>query len=295
MAKLAACLIAVVSALAMAAFAQESPDPSASDKSVEIAGTVVNSATGQPIAGASVVLKAGGQPQRFTVDSNSPEPQPLRQLGERQAVTDEGGRFTFQTVLGYGWSVNVSRRGYRAPGGTQGIATVRGVGTAKPDSLTVKMDPLAAVEGKLVNEDGEPLPSITVELWKIELRDGRRDLRRYATTTTDDLGAYRLWDLSPGSYYLKVAGRRITSLAAADTPQPSQFSEAYGPLYYPSSADMQGAQVIRLAGANRCRPTSMSRRTRRIGSTANSSIRSPADEWRCGCCAAMMRRATTRV
>ena len=249
----AAHTMAVAAVLAMAGFAQD-PSLEADSTPVEVTGTVVNSSTGQPIAGASVVLNAGFQfPRAPQFDPGNPGAQPLARnmppkLGEHQTSSDDGGKFSFQTVLGPGWSVSVSHRGYRAPGGQRNdVAVMNGMGQTKPDSLSIKLDPLGLVEGKLVNEDGEPLPGVSVELWISELVDGRRNIRRDATKSTDDQGAYRLWDISPGSYYLKVSGRRGTGVAAAETPRPSNFLEAYGPVYFPNSPDLEGARIIKLA------------------------------------------------
>ena len=88
--------------------AQEAPP---SKEAVDIKGTVVNSATGQPIAGAAVVLNPGIQvPDR-------PEPGAVNvvRLGGSAAVSDETGAFAFRSVLGLGWHLSVSHRNYRDP------------------------------------------------------------------------------------------------------------------------------------------------------------------------------------
>ena len=248
--KLATCRV-VVGLATVCALAQEP-----ASELVEVKGTVVNSVTGQPISGASVLLTAGivitkpmiealsrsaqqnlehlksGNLERVQVPPGLQKPR-----DEFVTLTDEAGKFSFSGALGVAWSLGVSHRNYRAPNSDQDIAHFRDIGQSKPDSLTIKLDPLAVIEGKVTNEDGEPVPHMPVELFKIEIKDGRRTSRRHDARNTDDQGAYRLWSLSPGAYYLKVSG----------TPAASQSGVDYGPVYYPSSPDMEGAKMIRLA------------------------------------------------
>ncbi len=236
--KLHICRFAICLAIANSAPAQDTPA-----EPVDIKGAVVNSLTGEPIAGASVVLAPGfdvpkissaADVEKFRTKVQELVKQPRRT--ELSATTDEAGKFTFHTVAGVGWSLSVSHSNYRAPQSDNDIAHFQGPPTLKPEPVVVKLDPLGVVEGKVLNEDGEPLPGVTAELIKIEILDGRRNLRRYASKTTDDLGAYRLWYISPGSYYLRVAG----------TAPLAQSGVAYGPLYYPSSPDLEGAQLVRV-------------------------------------------------
>ena len=231
--KLATCRVVVGLATACA-LAQEP----ASER-VEVKGTVVNSVTGQPISGASVLLTAGivitkpmiealsrsaqqnlehlksGNLERVQVPPGLQKPR-----DEFVTLTDEAGKFSFSGALGVAWSLGVSHRNYRAPNSDQDIAHFRDIGQSKPDSLTIKLDPLAVIEGKVTNEDGEALPHMPVELFKIEIKDGRRTSRRHDARNTDDQGAYRLWSLSPGAYHLKVSG----------TPAASQSGVDYGPV-----------------------------------------------------------------
>jgi hypothetical protein len=74
----------------------------------------------------------------------------------------------------------------------------------------------------------------------------RKVISEGANKNTDDLGGYRLWDLSPGLIYLKVVGRRGTWTGVGGLTQMSLSDEAYGPMYYPSAATRAETQPLRI-------------------------------------------------
>jgi hypothetical protein len=199
-------------------------------KLLQVSGSVINSATSEPVSKALVILKTN--------------------ISQGRAVTGPDGKFFLSVPDGPAGNelraskeLRVSHAGYRSESG-QDVAS-QSIMTDGADPVTVKLVPLAVLEGRVVNADGEPLPSLTVEAIQARIREGRRELRSYARKTTDDRGVYRLWDLSPGSYYLKVAGKRGTTIAVVNM-APGDFDDAYGPVYYPSASTSEAAQVLQL-------------------------------------------------
>jgi hypothetical protein len=131
-----------------------------------------------------------------------------------RAVTDVSGGFSFQAMLPASIQLTISKQGYRTED-DQDVANIQ-VTPEHAQGIVVRIMPLSTIEGRLVNEDGDPLEGLTVEAVRIEIQNGKRELKDdYVSKVTDDRGEFRLWYLSPGNYYLEVLGRRGTINALA--------------------------------------------------------------------------------
>jgi hypothetical protein len=205
-------------------------------KKTTISGTVVNSATGQPIPGALVIATLAP-----AIPSRPAQREPVSQ----RTVTDASGRFSFEADGAMEASLQISRQGYRSEN-DQDVAFIVLQREHLADT-TVRLLPQSVITGRVVNSDGDPLSGLTVEAVRIEIADGRRQVKQgYANKPTDDRGDYRLWNLPPGSYYVKVAGRLSRSSVTNETTHFDLAQEAYGPMYYPSSQSQEEAQVLRI-------------------------------------------------
>ena len=195
----------------------------------------MNSATGQPISGALVIMRA--QPQLRPGES-------FRQPDPQRTVTDSSGRFSFEAENLISASLQASRQGYRSEENNSPTATT--LWAPDFDTATLRLVPQSVVKGRILNSDGDPLYGLTVEAVRIDIVDGRREVKdNFANKVTDDRGEYRLWNLQPGSYYIKVAGRIATYNNSANTIfELSQ--DAYGPMYYPTATTQDTAQILRV-------------------------------------------------
>src|SRR5205807_824498 len=66
----------------------------------------------------------------------------------------------------------------------------------------------SVVTGRIVDEFGEPMPEVQVAAMRYQFIQGRRQLTpagRFAST--NDIGEFRLFGLSPGQYYLSATWR----------------------------------------------------------------------------------------
>jgi hypothetical protein len=214
-----------------------------------VSGSVINSVTGVGISGALVILQPGPRRPSESTYENDVQPRGIRsQIAEKppqRMVTDPSGSFSFSIASDVMFAqLTVSRRGFRSE---QRMDTAQI--HLNPDQMantTVKLVPLAAIEGRVLNEDGEPLPGVTVANIQVNLRNGRRVFREDANKTTDDRGEYRLWNLSPGMNYIKVFGRRGTWTGVGGLAQMALSDEAYGPVYYPNASTRDEGQVLRV-------------------------------------------------
>ena len=241
-----------ISLLLMLFFVQTpaSPPPRAS-----IQGFVLKMGTGEPLSKAAVTLtRVDGQRQIYT------------------ASTGADGKFVFQNVDPAQYRLGATRNGYvrseygaRAPN-RPGLLITLAAGQRLTD-VVVQLTAAGTIAGRVLDRDGEPLANVTVQAQKYSYRDGERVLNNVQNVLTNDLGEYRLFWLQPGQYFVSAtynggAGgetfvRNIAQAAGmiagrgggrgAQTRVDSQGpEEAYIPVYYPGTGDVQSATPINL-------------------------------------------------
>lgn len=181
---------------------------------VTLDGDVVRKSTGEPLAGV-----------RVTIWSDA----------VLVAVTDAAGHFQFTGLAGpfAGLPAASGRLFLDGPGllaRTQAL-TIRPQDTHI--TLRVAMTPQSAIAGKVVDENGWPVQAIVMAL-QYRTRNGARVLQPVRTVHTDDLGAYRIGKLPPGSYYLHV--RPLDEVPWSD----------YLPVWYPTAPLPADARAIEL-------------------------------------------------
>lgn len=204
------------SVVCLALLAAQPPAQQNAEKGT-VEGSVVDASTGQPIERALVMFEQASQ------------------------FTGPDGRFVFQTTEArrYG-SVAAVRPGYE-----------RGRDTAMPNqarqSLTVKLKRYAAITGKVLNEDGEPVLGLRVQAYRRTIESGRAKLSTSSFWTTDDLGSFRLAEMPAGQYLVRVIGRRGSFIYLGEPgARIAGSSEAYIAQYYPGVVEQSAAQVLKL-------------------------------------------------
>jgi hypothetical protein len=218
----------------------------------EVSGAVINTATGAPLAGASVVLRPG--PGRAAMKAQTsraappgtPRVQPPEPEPPQRALTDAAGHFAFSVKDAVYAQVMATKRGFRSQRGQGMDAATVSVSPGDTGKLTLELTPLGAIEGRVVNEDGEPVPGLIVAVVTTDVVDGQKTTRIGASKRTDDQGEYRLWDLAPGPVYLKLVGRAAFLTYPSAFPRFPLSDEAYGPVYYPSGATLAEARPVQV-------------------------------------------------
>ena len=158
--------------------AQKAPD----DKPASLAGTVVNSVTGEPIAKVRVSIQ--------TMLNGRQEVNP-------SAVTDSQGKFSLSPLPAGFYVPRAERAGFvmlRDSAALRTASVQLRAGETKSD-FTIKLAPGGAVSGRVVDADGEPVESVSVSV------EGLTGTFRRAQT--DDEGQFRLGGLAPGRYRLQ--------------------------------------------------------------------------------------------
>jgi hypothetical protein len=238
--------------------------PLVSAASAIVEGTVIDKATGAPIAGARVLL--------------------ARNIGDEPVITktDDRGHFEFSDLAPATHYIRAERPGYMAPGaspssrpgpmaidlrppsgkshsscgpcGASGLKVDKSVddtGVVRAN-VTLELQPYGVITGKVVSPHGTPLAGVRMQLFmKQPIQSGVRPYLRQQrlpdgqilfqvnteTLQSDDRGEFRYARLPAGTYYLRVSGGYGYDRWAPD----------YRATYYPGALDLESAKPIELA------------------------------------------------
>ncbi len=174
-----------------------SPAPTFTRRSgYRIAGTVVNSLTGQPVPSASVAIA------------------PITQGADRDisksVTTGADGRFAFAALSRGKYSLMAKARGFSLQyfDHHDPFATAIAVGPGlDTDHLVFRLQPDASIEGDITDDNNEPIQNALVRLFQASTEGGQQKTLPMNQDQTDDLGHYRMGHLAPGTYYLSVSAR----------------------------------------------------------------------------------------
>lgn len=205
-----------------------------------------------PIAGVVVDASSGAPMKRVRVTVN-----PYGRNNEQKAViTGDNGKFAFDVPKGK-FVLMAEYRGYREPFGQSGPGLGFNVAIfTGPDqdtsNLVFKWYSPGAISGSVVDEHGEPVEGVSVQLIRSGITAGRRTRATAAWARTDDRGQYRFGPRAAGTYYLAVTGVPWYSRGAAMTrgrfgdsdPEPVL---SFTPVYYPNAIEPGAARPIELA------------------------------------------------
>jgi Carboxypeptidase regulatory-like domain len=229
-----------------------------------VSGTVQKMTDSQPIKGANVQLLSLDDHRRIAA-----------------VATDNGGRFELPGIDAGRYRLRVSHDGFltqeygaRKPSEAGATLTLR-PGQAMRD-LVFRMVRSAVIAGRVISEDGEPLPWVKVTALREVYLDGRRRLAAETMSPTNDLGEYRLFGLKPGRYLISAdyrPGQRSCedsavandddggltavnytgnftgaggsgSRGSAEAGSATSPAPTYVPTFYPSSVDAAKAMAV---------------------------------------------------
>jgi len=212
--------------------------PGSTNQLCTIAGTVTSLATGEPLHRAHVVLSAEGQ---------NPRPQ--------LATTDAAGHFALENVRPGRYGLVVYRDGYlptqygETNSDDQG-AVLSLVPGQEIGDLVFRLQRTAVISGRVIDEDGEPMVRASVEALKRTRTRGSFQLESSGSAQTDDLGEYRIYDLSPGHYVVRATLNSPNSgfyVSRGDDSEQQSLQlppNEYPPSYFPGTTDAARASLI---------------------------------------------------
>jgi len=200
-----------------------------------ISGVAIDAVTGQPVPGATVSL--GDLDDRA---NRAP-----------RMTTDARGRFVFHQLppsAGYfldarGPGYAHTRYGWTRPGQSLTINDISRIDVAEDrwvSGIEIPLWRLGVIEGRVIDERGEPVVGVAVRVFSTRTIAGRRQLVGGPVVTTDDRGAYRVTGLDPGEYVLGVPSVQSTVL---DTTTEAPMERAIGELATGGIGGGRGASV----------------------------------------------------
>jgi protocatechuate 3,4-dioxygenase beta subunit len=160
--------------------------------SYRIAGRTVSAVDGHPLEGATVLI------------SNTK----TQQLVASTLASEDGG-FAFTNLKADKYSLQAVKTGYLASAYDQhdifSTAIVTGAGL-DTDSLALRMTAAAILSGRVTDEAGDPVRGATVTLYRENHDEGKSRITQLRSALTDDLGAYEMVSLPPGTYFISAKG-----------------------------------------------------------------------------------------
>ncbi|MGE3955272.1 MAG: carboxypeptidase regulatory-like domain-containing protein [Vicinamibacterales bacterium] len=157
-----------------------------------IAGRVVAADTGRPVRRARVLL-SGAQIQ-----------------GGRGALTDDEGTFDLTELPEGRYTLTAAKTGFitLSYGQRRPLQAGIPIQLAEGQQLTgldFRLPRGSVIAGHVYDETGDPLPGAAVRVLRYEYAQGNRQLIQMGGAQTDDLGAFRVWGLNPGEYFVSAA------------------------------------------------------------------------------------------
>src|SRR6267142_1143848 len=107
----------------------------------------------------------------------------------------------------------------------------------------IQTPPAGAISGRVFDTERKPLAGVAVQLVRRMYQNGRPILLTVQQATTDENGEYLLPVVSSGRYYVSASYTKGFGIASTTYNVPD---EGYPPIYYPGTAEPEGAAPIDL-------------------------------------------------
>jgi Carboxypeptidase regulatory-like domain len=163
----------------------------------------------------------------------------------RLSTTDADGRFELKDLPAGRWTLSAAKGGFVTQqfGQRRPFESVDPIDLADGQRFTANftISRGSVISGRLSDEFGDAITGARVEVLRSQMSQGRRRLTPVGNVNgqTDDTGAFRVFGLAPGDYYV-AASLQAAPLDAADNPV------TYAPTYYPGTGRVADAQRIPL-------------------------------------------------
>jgi hypothetical protein len=217
----------------------------------------------------------GSQPARATLSgivTKDPGSEPVKKAlieliaesqsdgGNYTAVTGVDGSFRMENILPGRYRMFVERPGFQEIDKhhrrTEGRTLALAAGQEMKD-LVIHLQAAAVIEGRVTDEDGDPMAESQVAVLRRTFVAGRSHWEQVGAERTNDLGEYRIPGLAAGSYFVSVTPPPdFRSLLDASSAVPadlrrnvaaaSEVATAYQTTYYPGTRDRSQAASIQL-------------------------------------------------
>ena len=189
-----------------------------------IRGRILAVDTGSPIRRAQVRATSGGGRGRLT-------------------TTDAQGRFEFKDLPAGRWDISASKAGFVTLryGQRRPFEAGRPIELADKqviDSANFSLPRGAAITGQVFDEFGDAVAGARVQVMRYQVVQGVRRLTPAGGGgQSDDTGAFRVFGLMPGDYYVSATVRALPVDDPGD-------ATSYAPTYFPGTGSVTEAQKV---------------------------------------------------
>src|SRR5258708_23319268 len=160
---------------------------------------------GMAIVAGIVTKEPGGEPVKKALVELIAESQAAG--GNHTALTGADGAFHMDNIAPGRYGLFAERTGYlevdKDRRRLDGRLLTLKAGQELKDVL-IRLQAAAVIEGRVTDEDGDPLPDAQVAVLRQTFALGRRHWEQAGGERTNDLGEYRIANLPAGSYYISV-------------------------------------------------------------------------------------------
>ena len=198
--------------------------------------------TGTAIIRGRVLSAEGGTPvRRAQIRATSADAR-----AGRLATTDAQGRFELKDLPAGRWTLTASKAGFV----TLQYGQRRPFESGQPieirdgemlDRADISLPKGSAITGHVFDEFGDAVAGARVQVLRYQLQQGiRRLVPAGGGDQSDDTGAFRIFGLAPGDYYVSATLRSGPGGDSAD-------GTVYAPTYYPGTGSLAEAQRVTLS------------------------------------------------
>jgi protocatechuate 3,4-dioxygenase beta subunit len=183
--------------------------------------------------------------------------------GDYTAITGANGGFRIENIAPGRYHLFAERTGYlevdKHRTRTDGRVVTLTAGQELKD-VSIRLQAASVVQGRVTDEDGDPLPNAQVAVLCQTYASGRSHWEQAGGERTNDLGEYRVAGLAAGNYYVSVspppdfkslidAASNLASVESANDSRGASSTEkpaatSYQTTYYPGTRDRSQATPI---------------------------------------------------
>lgn len=163
-----------------------------------------------------------------------------------EAITDQAGQFKVENVEPGEYAVRLERSGYAADPKAKRDKTVRVVAGQDTKDLVFRMLAAAVISGKIVDLEGDPVPDVDVMAIGSTGGATTENTRAPMRGATNDLGEYRIADLSPGRFIVQATPPK-NQAPSANEKDPTKDRLVYVKTYFPGTLDERQAATVEVS------------------------------------------------
>jgi len=232
-------LLGLLATLSAPAQTNQTPPPvgQTSDEKLKeqakLQGQVVNQVTGEPVRKANITLRPEGGGTNL------------------KAATDNDGKFTIENIDPGRYTLAAERQGFVS--GNYGASRPLGPGTPLDlkksqvmKDISFKMTPQGIIAGKILDDEGEPVSGVNVQVLQYRYMMGKKRLipAVQGLVMSNDLGEFRAPNLSPGRYYVATSPQKLMDIQSGVERSAAKSDEGLITTFYPNAADASSASPV---------------------------------------------------